>query len=286
MPRDIDDINADLEAAQADDLGDQDQEELELEQDDDQTDDDPPGFMSHEEWIASGKNPDDYKGKNAYNAEYDRIQENKGLKNDLKDIRETLNVVVDAAETTRLEDLAEHKRELEAKLAQQTEDMQTKDALATQKEIDAIDDTPKAKPINPLINDFFVDNPVIDKDNAQFNQEVMDDFTSFYHSRIDALTSNGTRGITDAQVAKALKIAFDGAKEMNKEVFVSSRNNRGGNTRRGKGKTPPVTTKLSEYQIDDKDDLRNQGAAQAIYEKIYKKNPKTAEKFRKNLLGG
>ncbi len=282
MPRDLDAITADLDNLEADDKAAVD-DNLPDEQQDEEQDEATPGFVSHQEWIDSGKDEKDYRGENAYKSQYDSIQANKALKTEMSEMKGMLTDVVDAAEQTKKNQAAAYKSELEKQLAEQTEAMQTKEALATQKAIDAIDDTPAAPKINPVISTFLTKNPILDTESDQYNQEFAEDMISFHNAGADAMGGR-TSVLSDGQVQRIMAKAFTQTKELHPDLFSSPRNNRGGANRgKGKGNNAPVG-KLSEYKIDDDTDPRNQNAATAMYEMIKKKNPKKAEQFRKNLL--
>jgi hypothetical protein len=247
-------------------------------------DDAPPGYQNYEEWIAAGKDPDDYKGKNAYKAEYERIQDNKELKAKLQETNDLVRSVVDAAEATKAQQQKEYKEELERKLAEHKKNYEVDDAIETQKELDKLNSQPVQAPqLNPVVSEFLTDNPLLDETNSQFNSEFFGDFEAIYTSKLDSLTANRTRPVTDAQVQRALKAAHNEAKSLNPELFKSARNGR--QQAVGKQNNGKSSKSLSDYKIDDNDDPRNQSAATAMYEMIKKKDPEQAEQFRKNLLG-
>jgi hypothetical protein len=161
--------------------------------------------------------------------------------------------------------------------------MEVDEALEAQKALDKLDSEAPPK-INPIIPQFFGENPLLDQNSTQFNQDFYDDFASIYTSKMDSLTSFGTRNVTDAQVQKALKVSLSEAKNLNPELFKSSRSARpgapAGRPAAGEGKD------LSDFKIDNKDDLRNQNAATEMYEMLKAKDPEVAENFKKNLLKG
>lgn len=286
MARSQEDIAADLDALEASDRSDADDVE-DGQGDGDQTDDnqDPPGYMNHEEWIAAGKNPDDFRGKNAYKSQYDNIQDNKSLKNDVQELKGMLTDVVDAAEETRQQQAAAHKADLQAKLDEQMESMEPKEAIEKQREIDAIDTSAPALKIDPVISTFIAQNPILDPDSSEFNADFAKDHISFHNAGAEALGGR-TSPLSSGQILKVMNKAMEQAKDLNPDLFKSSRNSRGGANRGGKGKGNQATGKLSEYKIDDDSDPRNQNAATAMYEMIKKKSPEKAEQFRKNLVGG
>ena len=294
MNRSMEEITADLEKAQSDDLDGEELPAQDEEENEEEAPEEIPGYMGYEDWIAAGKDPDDYRGKNAYKAQYDIIQDNKALKGDVKELKDDiagfgdmLTGVVSAAEDTRKAQAAAYKVELEEQLAKQKDEMDVEGALKTSREIDSLatKETPKAPEINPVITSFVADNPILDKDSADYNADFHADMIAFHDAGIDAL-GGGTRPITDAQIAKNLASALRKAKELNSDLFASPRNNRAGTGRGGKGGKGSNDKKLSDFKIDDTEDPRNQSAATAMYESIKLKNPAKAEEFKKRLLQG
>lgn len=284
MPRPVEEIAADLDSLEAEEQGTVNEGEVIKDEGNEEQEGSPPGYLSHDEWIAAGKDPDDYRGKNAYKAQYDGIQDNKALKADIQGLKGMLTDVVDAAEQTRLNQAAAHKAELEAKLAEHLEMDRAKEAVATQNEINAIDDTPKPTAPHPMIANLITANPLIDQSSNEYNEEFALDFWSYHDAEVKALGGH-EKNLSDIQIKKLQKQSMAKAKELNPEIFTSSRNNRGGTTRTTGGKKTDTQFKLSDYKIDDNTDPRNQNAATAMYEMIKAKSPEKAEQFRKNLLG-
>lgn len=283
MPRTPEEIATDLDAAEAADKLGKEIDELEAPEEEDDDNQDPPGYMTHDEWITAGKDPDDYKGKNAYKATYESIQTNKALKTEMQGMKTLLTDVVDAAEATRLKQAADHKVREQAILDEKMDTMEPKEAIAEQRKIDAIDDTPKVQ-INPVITTFITQNPILDPQSPDYNADFAADHISFHNAGADAMGGRNAT-LSDGQVLRIMTRAYADAKELNKELFLSSRNKRGGNNRARNNKTNTQQGKLSEYRIDDEKDSRNQGAAQAMYDMIKKKSPKKAEEFKAKLLG-
>ena len=281
MNRTPEEIATDLDAAESDDKINA--PETDPPKETGNKDDNPPGYMNHEEWIAAGKNPDDYRGKNAYNVMYEGIQENKALRADIKGMKGLLTDVVDAAEQTRLKQAADHKVREQAILDEKMETMEPKEAIEAQRKIDAIEGSPGVQ-INPVITTFITQNPIIDPKSPDYNADFAADHVSFHNTGAEALGGR-TAQLSDGQILRVMKKAYDQAKELNKELFVSSRNTRGGANHGGNNKANTQPGKLNEYKIDDEADIRNQGAAQAMYDMIKKKSPKKAEEFKAKLLG-
>ena len=186
MSRDVADVMADLDAAQEQEQG---ADEVIVNEvvEDSPDDDEAPGFMGYDDWIAAGKDPDDYRGKNAYKAQYDNIQANKELKGELGDMKTMLNEVVSAAEQTRRDQIVAHKQELQAALDAKIEELHPKDAIEEQKKIDAIDTTPAPQAPHPMMQALVSDNPMIDQKSPDYNEDFAIDFWSYHDAQLLAL---------------------------------------------------------------------------------------------------
>ena len=191
----------------------------------------PPGFKTYEEWVAEGNDPDDYVGKKAYERQYNNIQQNKALTNEVKELKSTVQQTVDATNALLSQQDQQHKAELEAALAQAKEDDDVEAALDAQQGLDEIDARAQQRQQQQAtaprgehaeIAAFREANPMLDRDSDQFDE----DFNADVEAAFNNLAAQGLTQ-TDAQVKKALKAAHRAAKALNPEKFESPRNNRG-----------------------------------------------------------
>ena len=143
----------------------------------------PPGFIDNlEDWVAAGKDPDKFRGKKAYEAEYDRIQEVKDLKAHMKSMQDTLKSTVDAVAKREEITNEQHRKALESALATAREDGDTDAAIEAATQLNDIQNTPKqTRPTeNPVIGDFFENNPVLE------TPEIKAEFARIYNGRLKA----------------------------------------------------------------------------------------------------
>jgi hypothetical protein len=255
-------------------------------------DDNPPGYIDNiEDWIAAGKNPDDFKGKNAYKAEYERIKE-------IKELRQTMETIVDGVSEWKeqqkkltAEQIVRAKQEALEELAKAKEDMDVDAALAAHDKIAQLNRT-TAPPLNPVIKDFFAKNPILDEKSSQYDQEFFQDMKMAQHSILNQLTGgdpNLAAQLTNSQIERSLNVAYSRAKELHQDKFVSKRNNRqsapapSAVQRENKG---PVDygAKMKNVKLSGKN-ARDVSAAYDVYEMLKEKDQKAADTFAKNFLG-
>lgn len=257
---------------------------------DDEPKEKPPGFLTYDEWVAKGKDPADYRGENAYKKQYDALKE-------VRELKETMNHVVDGMETwkqqqndQKTEEIAQARVDLVAEFEQAKEDEDLDAALLAQEKINKIDSKPQAVQVNPIISDFTRKNPIIDPQNTQYNAEFHQDMIMIHNGKLDQLLG-GDRSrageLTQQQIERVQKMAFNQAKELHADKFVSPRNKRNSAPQPGKRAAPTntsVTTKLKSIQGNSRNP-RDTDSANEIYEIIKARDPEAAERFAKNLTG-
>lgn len=292
MSRTPEDIAAELENLRLEDETDE-VEVVEEEQEEAPEEDNPPGFKSYEQYVKDGGDPDMYKGKKAYEAEKKRIDENKKLHAEVRDLKKSTDSIAEAMQEWQQSERDKMRKELEARFKEQKEAYDLDGALETREQLDSLKKEEKKPPkLNPVIVQFTEDNPIINRDSEQFNQEFFDDMARLQAKKINAMSDNGGADLTNAQILKCTKAAYEEAKELNKELFVSSRNDRQG----APSKKPAVTTadkgaslevRLKNFKVVDARDPEglNSNAPWEMYQLLKAKDPKAAERFAKSTLG-
>jgi len=245
--------------------------------------DETPGLLSYEDWIEAGKDPDLYKGKKAYKAEYERIQEVKNYKKEVKLMNETLNSTVAAITAREAKLIAKHKEELELALNNARENGDTDAALKAQSDLRDLDDVPKVeqKPtVNPVIHEFIGNNAIL-SDSAN-----NDEFARIYNGKLKADGVGASDQLSQAAIKGYLNDAMKSFKNIYPEKFSSVKNTRQAPPRTA---AAPVRTpanygeKLRGLQVDDEN---LHGAAHGIYEMLKKtQSPEVAENYAKKVLG-
>ena len=245
-----------------------------------------PGFMSYEDWVADGKDPELYKGRKAYKAEYERIQEVKSYKKEVKLMNETLNSTVEAIAAREAKLIARHKEELEAALDQAKEDGDTEAALKAQGQLRDLDSEPtlvaSSEPrVNPVISEFIGSNVVLNDD------EVSDEFARIYNGKLKADGVSPDEQLKDTAIKGYLNDAMRSLKNLYPDKFASSKLSRKAPPRQ---KAAPVKAvgnygeKLRGMEIDDSS-LQKQDPAYSIYKMLKKsQGDDVAENYAKKVL--
>ncbi len=246
--------------------------------------DKPPGFIGYDEWIAKGKDPADFKGENAYNAEYGRIQE-------IRELKDTMTKVVENTEVWKQQQIQDTNQKVEAaraeaqaELEQAKKDDDVEGALVAK---DKINNLQSQQPqVNPLIADFSIKNPVIDPQSKQYDKDVHEDVIMLHNSNLDKLLG-GDRSraneLTQGQISRSLSLAYKQAQEFHPDKFKKGRQTPPPGQRRGKDNNS--TLKLKDYKGNSRNP-RDSSPANDVYEMIKKSDPKAAEKFLENLERG
>lgn len=249
---------------------------------------DPPGFKTYEDYVADGGDPDMYRGRKAYEAEHNRIDENKTLKRELKGLKSTVQQTMDAVNSWQETERGKIRTEVEAELHEAMENEDPKAAVAAQKKLDAIDDTPDPAPNqreeNPVIQDFRAANPILDGDSDNFDQEFNADVEAFYNGMYAQLSYNGKREITDGQIKRCLRRALKEAQDLHEiepeprgraddnPRGESPRNQRRGNPRsQRRAQQTPRTAKAEDFTIENPRNPRQKNAAPEVRDMIHQK---------------
>lgn len=248
-----------------------------------------PGYIGYDEWIEQGKDPADFKGENAYKAEYERIRE-------IRELKSTMQSVAIGVEDWKTQQTIQMNQQIEqartdaqAELdqAKEAEDMTA--ALAAQEKINNLQPQQVPAQVNPAIKEFEVKNPIIDKNSARYDAAFFGDMSMFQGTIINELTGGNEQAagqLTPEQITRTMELAYSKAKQMHPDKFTSPRNNRQSgppSKQRGKQK-PDYRTQLKavgENKLNPQDD----NAANDIYDMLKEKDPAAAETFAKNVLG-
>lgn len=254
--------------------------------------DKPPGFLTHDEWIAAGKDPADFRGEKAYKAQYDSLKE-------IRDLKGTMNQVVQGVESwkhqqneIKAQEIEEAKNQAIADLAKAQTDDDMDAALAAKDKINSLDKKTtvvQTTQVNPIITDFASKNPIIDPANTQYDAEFHQDMIMIHNSKLDQLLGGDrTRAneLTQAQIERVQTLAFNQAKELHQDKFVSPKNKRttSANPTKTVTKGIDVVAQLKSVEGNPRNP-RDTSPAKDIYELIKVKDPAAAETFAKNVIG-
>ena len=252
----------------------------------------PPGYIDNiDDWVAAGKNPDDFKGKNAYRAEYERIKEIKELKHTMDSVVSGMADWKEQQKKLTFEQIARAKQDAIDELAKAREDMDVDGAIAANEKIQQLNRT-TAPPMNPVISEFFAKNPILDERSQQYDAEFFQDMKMAQHSILNQLTGgdqNLAAQLTNSQIERSMNVAYSRAKELHQDKFVSKRNSRqaapapGSLQRENKGPTD-YGSKTKAAKISGRN-ARDVNAVNDVYEMLKAMDPKAADTFAKNFLG-
>lgn len=259
---------------------------------------DPPTYMSYEEWIEAGKDPDDFLGKRAFQARYDDIQDNKRLRKELKGLKTTVQQTMDTVNDWQQQERTKIRAELEADLNTAKENEDVEGAIDAQKALDEHDrkSTPasSSQAEHPTIVEFREGHPLIDHDSDDFNEEFNEDVEAFYNGMVQQLSHGGRKRLTDGQIKRALGKAMKDAAELHdidlggarRQPTESPRNSRGGGqgkqTRRTSRK--PAAPKAEDFTIENPRNPRQGNAATEVRDMLKEKyGEEAAKEFERNL---
>lgn len=253
----------------------------------------PKGYLSYEQWIDAGKDPDDFKGINAYSSTYDRIQEIRELKDSMKHVVDGVDQWKNQQADHMKDQVAQAKLDAKAEFDEAHQAGEMDAALAAQEKLNNLNrqEVVQAPRIDPAIGEFFQKNPILDQNSPSFNADFFEDMKMIQHTHLNKLTGGDpelANKLTPNQIERSLKLAFNTAKEMHPEKFKSSRNTRrttpSSQPRQGKTKAGDYSTRLKSVQGNSRN-VRDTSSANDIYEYIKAADPKAAETFAKNVLG-
>ena len=189
-------------------------------------DENPPGYVSYQEWVDSGKDPDDWQGKKKYSQQYQLIQDNKDFKNELKSMNEMLKQTVQA--TQSMQDAA-YNRGVEQAKAELQDALDNNDAqgvLDAQTKLQNMPQPKAAQQINPVHVEFFASNPIIDSQSDQYDDELMSEFGRIYNGRLQADGVRPDQTLSERAIKGYMNEALKSAKSLFPDKFESPRNTR------------------------------------------------------------
>ena len=254
----------------------------------------PPGYIDNiDDWVAAGKDPDLFKNKKMYSAEYDRLQEVKELKS-----------LVQTVVTNTGEWKAQQQAQMEAQIAQaridakaaleQARDENDFEAFeAASNKLSNIERQQPQQPVqqqkDPEIDNFIRANPILDQNSDQYDQAFAATMIKAQHTALNRITG-GDRNmvVTKEELQGTMRQALLVAKEIYPDKFKSPRNSRNNGGQPVRRVATPSTadygTRLKAMPATSLN--RNDAHANYdLYEMIKAKDVKKAEAFAKTILG-
>lgn len=180
-----------------------------------------PGYKTYEQWIEEGRDPADFKGENAYKAEYGRIQEVK----DLTTMVENLVNTIDEEKKTAAQKAREDERNrIEAELREAKEDLDVDKALELSRKLGEFQDGDNVveKPEPEPIQRFRQENPIINPQSPSYDADFELAMASAVNTRLQSF--GGV--VNDDLVARVANSVFTEMKGLYPEKFESPKNQR------------------------------------------------------------
>ena len=257
--------------------------EVEEAEDAEEASENPPGYVaSYEDYVAAGNDPEKFKGKKAYEAEFQRIQQVKELTNSVKTMERTLKSTVDAISKRDEMTAAQHRKELEAALRTAREDGDIDAALDVHEQLQTLRAAPKQQQENPVIGEFFSNNPVLE------SPEIKSELARIYNGKLRADGVGRDEQLSDAAMRGYLRASMDSVKAIFPDKFTSPKISRATKPQlkvKPAAKTLDIVSALKSYQVEGASS-KNQDSALGIYRMMEKTQGKeAADTFAKTLLG-
>lgn len=205
-----------------------------IEEDDNQEElnaDRPPGYVSYEEWVADGKDPDDWQGKNKYSQQYDLIQDNKEFKTELKELTGLMRSTVEATKDMQEQSYQRGLSEAQDNLNKAIDDGDVEAVIKAKDELTALNKQPRAQQpqVNPIHQQFFDANAVLDINSSQHDPEFKQEFARIYDGKLRADGVTQDQQLSDRAMKGYMNQAMKSAKALFPEKFESPRNSRQNN---------------------------------------------------------
>ena len=221
------------------------EEQIEQEEEQDEpADESPKGYKSYDQYIEDGGDPDMFRGKKAYEQFYDKNQELKALKNDIKEVKLGVSQMAKAQQEA-------HNQTVAKLMAQFEDDMQqAKDSLdfeAYEKANRARDNLQKQnvgkapeseRPFQSIISNFRSLNPALDPSSSEYDV----DLDQAVVNRVNAKAAKMNINVLDeSDIKSLLEDSFNDAK--GKFTKYQSKT----------PKTPPKTRQLDKKSVQSTD---------------------------------
>jgi hypothetical protein len=166
--------------------------------------DNPPGFLSKEEYIAKGGDPERWRPVEAYKDQYHKIQENRAQAKKIKELERMTDSFTDLLEQQQAQQKANYEREiskLKQQLNKQKEEYDTEGALDTHDQIKSLEaekskiqskkpeskEEPAATEMTPhqdITLQFIRENPIINAQHKDYDPKIgkkMGELVNTYH---------------------------------------------------------------------------------------------------------
>jgi len=240
-------------------------------------DDRPKGFLTLEEYIEKGGDPDMYRGKKAFEQYYNKSQETKQSNAALAEMQNNIKAMTQAMESSKQEALAKQKKELEAKLHKAREDFDISTVEKVNKELWEMEQK-KPEPVRqgepPVVQNFRASNPALDHSSPEFDPDLNDLVEKRVNQQFQKVNP---AAMTEADINELLSRAYDSVKSKFAKYQAP------------KAKTPPKTRPATQPKVKAENTALGDlsASARGIYDMILETSGETAAKnYVKNLSKG
>lgn len=184
------------------------------------------GWLPHDEYEKTDKDPDNWMGFRAFMRNRDRIDSQRQMRQELKETKQGISSLVQRFDQMTKREQEKHRQEIEAALKKAKDDLDVNaidDAHKQLREIDQAQAAQTQAPISPqdehpVIQQYRTDNPMLDKAGSEFNEAFNTVMENKANTRLMNLTHGGQVQISDS----ALKQALDDAFRETKTLFPDS----------------------------------------------------------------
>lgn len=170
------------------------------------------GHQSYEEYLENGGDPDMYRGKKAFEKERERIDENKGLKKQIKSLETTVRQTTEAVGDLVQQARDETRAEIEARIqeAKENEDFDGYDRASQDLAEHDAKQKPQQQPTYQepdVIVDFRAENPRIDAESDDYDEEYNELVEGAYNDLYHRMSNGGRKKLSDNQIKRLLNKA-------------------------------------------------------------------------------
>lgn len=263
-------------------MADVDQEiETEVEEVQEEQDSAPKGFLSYEEYLEKGGDPDMFRGKKAYSQYYEKDQEARKLQREFKELKNSVSTLTEVFQKESQARLDKQRAEYEKQLQEAKSNFdidgyeQASKGLAALDQAEVNKQQPKQQQEPDYIREFRAKTPQLDFDSDSFDRDFDQAVTNEFNDRaIRALKMGADEGdlakiLEEVTSKKMAKFYPETVKQPKKPV----------NTRQGGKNAVKETTITRVSKLDS--------SARGIYEELMESGNKDAAKlFLDSMIKG
>lgn len=242
----------------------------------DVVDDTPKGFLTLEAYTEKGGDPDMYRGKKAFAQFYEKSQETKASNAALSDLKGSVQAMAQAMETTKQDELAKQRTQLEGEISKAKEEFDFDQYEKSKQKLRDIESkkvaqAPQGEP--PVVTQFRANNPALDRSSPEFDADLNDLVEKRVNEKFQKVNPNA---MTEADFNELLGDALTSVKSKFAKYQPA------------KAKTPPKTRPQStpkKQSVNNLSDLST--SSRSMYDMLLETSGEdTAKAYLKNITKG